>query len=138
MFYELIKENTQTSLAMFQPAIIEAETFQHKNSSSEIMKSGIVSQTGDSGAYKESIALHANPRESERASKPLGDYNYETYMKKQIHLDGSLIFSFGNHETLIVLSTAVLYIFCLSLNAPTSTYPAIAAFQIVIYDFSKH
>ena len=134
---------------MFQPAIIELKVLQNKTSSPKIMKSGFDIETPvyDShdvkpdkvlNQHKQSISSDINPRESEAVSKLHVDYGYEEYMKRQVLPDGSLVFSLGNLETLIVLSTAVLFIFCLSLNAPTSTYPAIAAFHIVIYDFSKH
>ena len=143
---------------MFQPAIIELKVLQNITSSAKIMKSGLEIETSvydshddkpdkvlnqhgllrHSVAHKQSISSDVIPRESEAVSKLHVDYGYEEYMKRQVLPDGSLVFSLGNLETLIVLSTAVLFIFCLSLNAPTSTYPAIAAFQIVIYDFSKH
>ena len=67
------------------------------------------------------------------------EYDYGKYGPNQSTGDTTqLLFAFGNLESLIVLSTAVLFTFCLSLNAPTCTYPAIAAIQIVIYDSFKH
>ena len=67
------------------------------------------------------------------------EYDYGKYGPNQSTGDTTqLLFAFGNLESLIVLSTAVLFTFCLSLNAPSCTYPAIAAIQIVIYDSFKH
>ena len=84
---------------------------------------------------KKSPPLDMEPREYE----PPEEYEYGKYGPNQAKTDNmELLFEFGNLESLIVLSTAVLFTFCLSLNAPTSTYPAIAAIQIVIYDFFKH
>ena len=86
-------------------------------------------------ATEKSSPLDMEPREYE----PPEEYDFGKYGPNQAQTDQTeLIFAFGNLESLIVLSTAVLFTFCLSLNAPTSTYPAIAAIQIVIYDFFKH
>ena len=84
---------------------------------------------------KKSSPLDMEPRGFE----PLEENDYEKYGPNQAQDDETdIIFAFGNLESLIILSTAVLFTFCLSLNAPFSTYPAIAATQIVIYDFFKH
>ena len=164
---ELIKEKAQSSLDKFKPAVIKSKVSPNTNSLPQSIKNDLESTKIDlntmstyldiyevdyaeadvkatrqltlrrhSDSYLQTIALDMEPRE--RKSQPVGEYDYEKYFKNKVRPGEPFVFGLGNLETLIVLSTAVLFTFCLSLNAPTSTYPAIAAIQIVIYDFFKH